>query len=81
MRECARAGPWQVARKAERTGGSHDTAREDGRAAKRFSELTTRACEAEREKGVRVRATGADRVAPLGKGRGGGGARGRRNCR
>jgi hypothetical protein len=29
---------------------------------------------------MRARATGADRAAPLGKGRGGGGTRGGRNC-
>jgi hypothetical protein len=74
--ECARAGPRQVAGKAELTGGSHDAARESGRAAKRFSELTRRAREAEREKGTWARATGADRAAPLGRGRGGGGPRG-----
>jgi hypothetical protein len=56
--ECARAGPRQVAGKAELTGGSHDAARESGRAAKRFSELTRRAREAEREKGAWARAVG-----------------------
>jgi hypothetical protein len=70
VRECARAGPRWVAGKAELTGGSHVTTRESGRAAKRFSKLTRRAHEAEREKGARARATGTDRAAPLGRGRG-----------
>jgi hypothetical protein len=59
--------------------GSHGAARESGRTAKRFSELTRRAREAEREKGARARATGADRATPLGRVRGGG--RAGRNCR
>jgi hypothetical protein len=56
--------------------GSHGAARENVRAVKQFSELTRRAREAEREKGARARATGADRAAPLGRAKGGGGARG-----
>ena len=76
VRDCARAGPRRVAGKAELTGGSHGAARENGHATKRFSELTRRAREAERQKGARARATGADRGAPQGRGRGGGGARG-----
>jgi hypothetical protein len=78
VRECARAGPRRVAGKAKLTGRSQGAARESGGAAKRFSELTRWAREAEREKGAR--ATGADRAAPLGRGRGGG-ARAGRNCR
>jgi hypothetical protein len=38
-----------------------------------FSVLTRQAREAERERGTRARETGADRVAPLDRGRGGGG--------
>jgi hypothetical protein len=49
VRECTRAGPRWVAGKAELTGGSHGVARENRHAAKRFSGLTRRACEAERE--------------------------------
>jgi hypothetical protein len=51
--------------------GSHGAARENGRVAKRFSELTRRAREAERERGARARETSADRAAPLGRGKGG----------
>jgi hypothetical protein len=78
---CVRAGPrrfvgeggadWAVPRRSEG---------ESGRAAKRFSVLIGRACEADRKKGVRARASGADRTAPLGRGRGGGSARGEKTA-
>jgi hypothetical protein len=53
---------------------------ESGRAVKRFSVLTGRAREAQREKGARARVIGADRMAPLGRGRGGGSARGEKTA-
>jgi hypothetical protein len=46
VRECAHASPQRVVGKAELTGGSHDTVRENGRATKWFGELTRRAREA-----------------------------------
>jgi hypothetical protein len=52
--------------------GSHGAARESEHATKRFSELTRWAREAESERGARARERGADRAAPLGRGRGGG---------
>jgi hypothetical protein len=54
--------------------GSHSAARGNGHAGKRFSALTRWAREAERERSARARETGADRAAPLGRGRGGEGA-------
>jgi hypothetical protein len=52
-RACVRAaGPRWVAGKAELTAGTHGVARESGCAAKRFSELTRRAHEAESERGA-----------------------------
>jgi hypothetical protein len=71
-RACVRStGPWQVAGMAELTGGSHDTARGRGRAGKQFGALTRRAREAEWGRGAQARESGADRAAPLGRGRGG----------
>jgi hypothetical protein len=70
VRECARAGPWRVAGKAELTRGP--MAQREGTSArgKRFSALTRQAREAERERSAQVRATGTHRAAPLGRGRG-----------
>jgi hypothetical protein len=56
--------------------GSHGVPRENGHAVKWFSELTRRAREAERKRSTRARATGADRAAPSGREREGGGTRG-----
>jgi hypothetical protein len=71
-RACMRAaGPRRVAGKAELTGRSHGAA--SGRAGargKRLGALMKQACEAERERGAWARETGADRAAPLGRGRG-----------
>jgi hypothetical protein len=53
---------------------------ESEHAAKRFSALIGRAREAERVKGTRTRAIGADRMAPLGRGRGEGSARGEKTA-
>jgi hypothetical protein len=74
VRECTRAGPWWDVGKAELTGGSHGTARGNGCAGKTVQRADKGAREAERERSTRVRATGADRVAPLARGRGGEGA-------
>jgi hypothetical protein len=55
--------------------GGPTTQREEmGARGKRFSELTRRAHEVERERSARARETGTDRVAPPGRGRGGEGA-------
>jgi hypothetical protein len=73
---CVRAGPRRFAGKAELTGRPHSAERGSGRAEKRFIVLTGWAREAEREKGARARATGADRPAPRCRGRGEGSVRG-----
>jgi hypothetical protein len=65
------AGPRWFTGKAELTGRFHGVARGSGHG-ERLDALTRRAREAERERGTRARATGADRAAPLGRGRGGG---------
>jgi hypothetical protein len=71
---CVRAGPRWFVGKAELIGWSHGVERGSGHAEKWFIVLTGWAREAEREKGTQERATGADRPAPLGKGRGEGSA-------
>jgi hypothetical protein len=74
---CVRACCWSTAGRGEGGAdrGSHCAARGNGRAGKRFGALTRRAREAERDRGTRARATGADKAAPLGRGRGRGGTR------
>jgi hypothetical protein len=59
-RECARAGPWLGAGKAELTGWSRGAARESGRAGETAQRLAKRAHEEERERSARAKATGAD---------------------
>jgi hypothetical protein len=74
VRECACAGPRRGMGKAELTGGPTAQREETGARGKRFSEMTRRAREAERERRVWARAIGADSTAPLGRGREGEGA-------
>jgi hypothetical protein len=78
---CVRAGPRRFAGEgvAYRAVPRRNEG-ESGPATKRFSVLTGRAREAESKKGSRARAIGADRTAPLGRGRGGGSARGEKTA-